>query len=84
MNGASSRGVDDGLGLLSRGELLLRRKEIVRRRFLRIGQTDQRLRHEKRLDDELWPDQYSSTDVSENSEAQNISSIWIAFLEILI
>ena len=30
------------------GELLLRRKEIVRRRFLRIGQNDQRLRHEKR------------------------------------
>jgi hypothetical protein len=37
-----------GLGFLYRGELLLRRKEIVRRRFLRIGQNDQRLRHEKR------------------------------------
>ena len=48
MNGASSRRLDDGLGFLYRGELLLRRKEIVRRRFLRIGQNDQRLRHEKR------------------------------------
>jgi len=51
MNGASSRRLDDGLGFLYRGELLLRRKEIVRRRFLRIGQNDQRLRHEKRR---LW------------------------------
>jgi hypothetical protein len=33
------------LGFLYRGELLLRRKEIVRRRFLRIGRNDQRLRH---------------------------------------
>jgi hypothetical protein len=45
-------------------------KEIVRRRFLRIGQIDQRLRHEKRRTMNSseqntyprWPDQYSSTD----------------------
>jgi hypothetical protein len=70
MNGASSRRLDDGLGFLYRGELLLRCKEIVRRRFLRIGQNDQRLRHEKgrtmnsseQNTYPRWPDQYSSTD----------------------
>jgi hypothetical protein len=40
------------VGFLYRGELLLRRKEIIRRRFLRIGQNHQRLRHEK-TDDEF-------------------------------
>jgi hypothetical protein len=81
-----------GLGFLYRGELLLRRKEIVRRRFLRIGQNDQRLRHEKRRtmnssDQSTYRGGLTNIQVptiSENFGAQNIPLFWIAFLEILI
>jgi hypothetical protein len=90
MNGASSCRLDDGLEFLYRGELLLRRKEIVR---LRIGQNDQRLRHEKRRTMNSseqstyprWPDQYSSTNAQRKIPKRKIFPLFcIAFLEILI
>jgi hypothetical protein len=92
MNGASSRRLDDGLGFLYRGELLLRRKEIVRRRFLRIGQNDQRLRHEKRRTMNSASKTLTRGGLT-NIQVPTAAKIpkrkifplfWIAFLEILI
>jgi hypothetical protein len=81
-----------GVGFLYRGELLLRRKEIIRRRFLRIGQNHQRLRHEK-TDDEFqrakplpavaWPI-FKYRRSAKIPKRKIFPLFWIAFLEILI